>query len=153
MGMPRKPKKTTGTKRRGRAAVARRKKKAGSVLVPARKPRGAALAEALAPIFERLQFLDESVRNLWQMRHQMNALSKEIGDVKALFARCLDYNDANDRQIETLSRMADELRKDFFDVVDALRARVDAGDAQTRRMIEDLAVNTFDKIQEIKDAK
>lgn len=87
------------------------------------------------------------------MRDQMNALSKEVGDAKALFVRCLDYNDANGRQIETLSRMADELRKDFFDVVDALRARVDAGDAQTRQMVEALAVNTFDKIQEIKDAK
>lgn len=122
-------------------------------MVPARRSRGAALAEALAPIIARLEHCEESIKNLWLMRQQINSISHEVGDLKHFSRVAVDYNNANDRQINTLSRMADELRKDFFDVVDALRARLDAGDVQTRRMIEDLAVNTFDKIQEIKDAK
>lgn len=140
--MSRKPKKTTGAKRRGRAAVAGRKKKARSVLVSARKPRGAALAEALAPIFERLQFLDESVRNLWQMRDQMNALSKEIGDVKSELGKVLETPRAFLSSIEQLERETAELLRQERNY-----------SAQTRQMVETLAVNTFDKIQEIKDAK
>jgi len=126
--MPRKPKKTTGAKRRGRAPVARGKKKAGPVLVPARKSRGAALAEALAPIFERLEHCEESIKELWLMRQQINAISKEVGDAKYA-------------QAEALPQAAELLE------------RVEAAQAQTRRMVEALAVNTFDKIQEIKDAK
>ena len=151
--MSRKPKKTTGAKRRGRAAVAGRKKKARSVLVSARKPRGAALAEALAPIFERLQFLDESVRNLWQMRDQMNALSKEVGDAKYELGKVLETPRASQVALE-------ELEKKTAGDLAALRQNVSgfmnaehSYSVQTRQMVETLAVNTFDKIQEIKDAK
>lgn len=133
--MSRKPEKTTGTKRRSRAPVARRKKKAGPVLVPARKPRGAALAEALAPIIARLEHCEESIKNLWLMRQQMNT--------------------------PRASQLAlEELEKKTAEDLAALRQNVSgfmnaehSYSAQTRQMVEALAVNTFDKIQEIKDAK
>lgn len=151
--MLRKPKKTTRAKRRGRAPVARRKKKARPVLVPARKPRGAALAEALAPIIARLEHCEESIKNLWLMRQQMNALSKEIGDVKYGLGKVLETPRASQLALEELEKKTAEDLAALRQNVSGFMNAEHSYSAQTRQMVEALAVNTFDKIQEIKDAK
>lgn len=67
--MQRRSKKTASTKRRSRAPVARKPKAKRPVLVSAREKR-ITLDEA---VNKRLDSLEESVKNLWLMREQMDA--------------------------------------------------------------------------------
>lgn len=155
--MQRRPKKTTSTKRRSRAAVARRKEKAGPVLVSAREKR-IALDEA---VNKRLESLEESVKNLWLMREQMNALSKELGDTRAEM-NGLSEGLANNSQEEADNYMAIEaLKQDLGDLRKSEAAWMNSEhgySAQTRMMLEaesakwrnaigSLAANVHDKME------
>lgn len=137
--MQRRSKKTTSTKRRNRASVARKPKAKRPVLVSARGKR-IALDQAVE---KRLEFLEESVKNLWLMREQMNALSKQVGNNAQEIARLSVQHSVNSQEATDNYMAIQALKQGHSRLVASFASE----SAKWRNAIGSLAANVHDKME------